>query len=363
MLKSRSPEKHEFEQVLSFLNQQLRADSTWAINLEYPTAVTPQNIHNMSIIESNDKIVSHALFKPLITKTPSAIYKIGAIGSVVTDPSYRQQGLSTLNMQNCLNKATEQNCDLVVLWSDQQEFYRKFGFELAGIEYTYVFDQPFKMQNENLKFIKGTAIDPNAILKLYSQHTVNTVRTVDEIQQFLKIPNSQVFTAWSESNQLLAYAVEGKGADLQSFIHEWGGQVPALTDLFSHIVKTEQKNYHIMVPTHSTNMRSALDKLELFCHQGFMGMIRIHNFDAVALKVKKAFRAEGYDQFVLEKNNGQVVFGCGTDLYTLDHETDLVKILFGPAHVDDMTFIKAETRQILKQILPLPLWIWGWDSI
>ena len=32
--------------------------------------MTPQNIHNMSIIESNDKIVSHALFKPLITKTP-----------------------------------------------------------------------------------------------------------------------------------------------------------------------------------------------------------------------------------------------------------------------------------------------------
>ena len=114
----------------------------------------------------------------------------------------------------------------------------------------------------------------------------------------------------------------------QRFIHEWGGQVSALTDLFSHIVRTEQKNYHIMVPAHSTNMRNALDKLELFCHQGFMGMIRIHNFEAVALKVKKAFRAEGYDQFVLEKNNGQVIFGCGTDLYTLDHETDLVKILF-----------------------------------
>lgn len=369
MLKPRSPEQHEFDHVVEFLNQQLRADSTWPINSEYPTALTPSNIHNMSIIteegptSEQQKIISHALIKPIITKTPYAIFKLGAIGSVVTDPSHRQQGLSTLNMQNCLAKATAQDCDLVILWTDKTEFYQKFGFELAGSENTYVFTEAQPQRTQGIRFVKGTQIDPQAILKLYSQHSVGSLRSIDDIQQYLKIPNANVYTAWSSTNQLLAYAVDGKGADLQTFIHEWGGQVDALIDLVGHMVKSEGKSYHLMVPNHSINLRKTLDDLEIFCHRGFLAMLRIHNFESVAMKVKRAFRAEGFDQIVLEKQHGQIVFGYGQDLYTLDQEADLAKILFGPTTIDEMTFIKAETREILGQILPLPLWVWGWDSI
>lgn len=369
MLKPRSPEQHEFDHVVEFLNHQLRADSTWPINSEYPTALTPSNMHNMSIItEDGDtpeqqKIISHALIKPIVTKTPYAIYKLGAIGSVVTDPLHRQQGLSTLNMQNCLAKATAQDCDLVILWTDKTEFYQKLGFELAGSENTYVFTAPQLQRTENIRFVKGTQVDPQAILKLYSQHSVGSLRSIDDIQQYLKIPNSNVYTAWSSSNQLLAYAVDGKGVDLQTFIHEWGGQVDALIDLVSHMVKTENQSYHLMVPSHSTNLRKTLDSLEIFCHRGFLAMLRIHNFEAIAMKVKRAFRTEGFDQIVLEKQHGQIVFGYGQDLYTLDEEADLAKILFGPTSADEMTFIKPETREIFGAILPLPLWVWGWDSI
>jgi len=366
MVKARSPHQHEFNNVVDFLNTQLRENTTWAINTEYPTALTPSNIHNMSIITDDvddQKIISHALLKPIITKTPHAIYKIGAIGSVVTAPEYRNQGLSTLNMQNCLAKATAQNCDLVVLWTDQQDFYRKFGFELAGFENTYIFDHELPIQTINTKFIKGPQIDPQAILKLYSQHTVGSVRTIDDMYQYLKIPNAQIFTVWSNTNQLLAYAIEGKGADLQSFIHEWGGQVTALIDLISYMVKTENKNYHLMVPEHSKNLKSTLDNMGIYCHKGFLGMIRIHDFESISVKVKKAFRAEGLEQIVLEKQNQQIIFGYGTDLYTLDNESDLVKILFGPTKIDDLSFIQPGTREILSKVLPMPLWVWGWDSI
>lgn len=364
MLKPRSPEQHEFDHVVEFLNHQLRAESTWPINSEYPTALTPSNMHNMSIITEEDgSILSHALIKPIITKTPYAIYKIGAIGSVVTDPSHRQQGLSTLNMQNCLAKATAQDCDLVMLWTDKTDFYQKFGFELAGSENTYVFDKPQAPRCENIRIVKGTQVDPQAILKLYSQHSVGSMRSIDDIQQYLKIPNSNLYTAWSSTNQLLAYAVDGKGADLQTFIHEWAGQIDGLIDIISHMVKTENKTYHLMVPQHAKNLRRILDALDVYCHRGFLAMLRIHNFDSVAMKVKRAFRAEGFDQIVLEKQHGQIVFGYGQDLYTLDEEADLAKILFGPTTIDEMTFIKPETREVLGTILPLPLWVWGWDSI
>lgn len=367
MMKPRSPEQHEFNTVVEFLDSQLRDHQNWSIKAEYPTAMTPNNIHNMSIITDDDEqhILSHALIKPLITKTPQAIYKIAAIGSVVTAPEHRNKGLSTLNMQNCLAKATAQNCDLVVLWTDKHEFYQKFGFELAGFDNTFIIEKKLEVTQPlaNIKFVKGPQIDPQALLKQYSNHTVGSVRSLDDIQQYLKIPNTQIYTAWSESNQLLAYAIEGKGLDLQTFIHEWGGQVTPLLQLINHMIEQEGKTYHLMVPQHSINLINTLKLQNVFSHHGYLGMIRIHNFEMLAQKIKKAFRAEGLDQFVLEKQHGQIVFGYGTDLYTLDHESDLTRILFGPVAIDDMNFIKTETRKVLSEILPLPLWIWGWDSI
>lgn len=363
MHKPRSPEAHELQKVVSFLNDHLRQNTQWNINQEYPTALTPQNAHNMSIIEENEQIVSHAVIKPIITKTPQAIFRIGAIGSVVTHPDYRNQGLSSQNLQNCLTKATAQNCDLVVLWTDKFDYYRKFGFELAGMEYSYEFNQAQPIENKEARFVKGSQVDPNAILKLYNQHTVNSVRTADEVAKFMKIPNSNIYTLWSPQNQLLAYSIEGKGADLTNYIHEWGGSVQALIDLWSFMVRTENKTYRIIVPQHSQNLRRRLMAISPTQHEGFLGMIRIQDFNSISQKIKKAFRAEGLDQFVLEKQHGEVVIGYGSDLYTLNNESDLVRILFGPITTSQLNFMKTETQEILAKVLPMPLWIWGWDSI
>lgn len=361
----RSPEAHELDEVVEFLNANLRENSTWTINQEYPTAITLNNIHNMSIItdENDEKIVSHAVIKPIITKTPYAIFRIGAIGSVVTAEAARNQGYSTLNLQNCLAKASAQNCDLVILWTDKFDFYRKFGFELAGFEWTYQISQKRPIQNPELRFVKGVQVDPQAILKTFNQHTVNSVRTVDDVYKYMRIPNSNIYTAWNKQNQLMAYAVEGKGADLQNYIHEWGGQVTSLLDLIQYMIQTENKSYTVMVPAHSVNLRQKLSEVADSAHQGYLGMIRIQDFDSVANKVKRAFRAEGLDLITLEKQHGQIVFGYGSDLYTLDNESDLVQLLFGPLQMEQLGFMKPETQKVLSKMLPLPLWVWGWDSI
>jgi N-acetylglutamate synthase-like GNAT family acetyltransferase len=359
----RSPEEHELKKVLQFLNENLRDNTDWNINQEYPTALNTQNLHNMSIIEDDSKIVSHAVIKPIITKTPYAIFRIGAIGSVITDPKYRNQGLSTQNLQNCLAKASGQNCDLVMLWTDQFDFYRRFGFELAGQECSYELTQAFPIENKDARFIKGNRIDPQALLKLYNTHTVNSVRSRDDIQKFLNIPNSNVYTMWSLNNDLLAYAVEGKGADLTNYIHEWGGSVSSLLDLWNFMIRAESKSYRVICPAHALNLRQKLRQYATSEHHGYLGMIRIHEFESIALKIKKAFRAEGLDRLVLEKQHGEVVLGYGTDLYTLNNEVDLVRVLFGPTTTSQLSFMKLETQQILGKILPLPLWVWGWDSI
>ena len=362
---ARSPEPVELNKVVDFLNKNLRLNVAWPITKEYPTAFTSANLHNMSIItdESADRILSHAVLKPFICKTPNAVFKIGAIGSVVTDPSARHQGLSKKNLENCIAKANDQECDFMMLWSDQYDFYRKFGFELAGFEHAFTISKAPPIVNKDLKFIKSTRIDPAALLKLYNQHTVNSVRTLEEIHQYLNIPNSNVFTLWTPQNQLVAYAVEGKGIDLQNYIHEWGGSVPDVTDLLSHMLQSEKVTYTFMCPHHSLNMKNKLGLISDFVNDGFLGLIKINNFERLALKIKKMFLAEGFDQITLEKKNGEIIFGHKTDLYTLKNESDFVKIVFGPTLIKDLGFVINDTASVLEKVFPLPLWVWGWDSV
>lgn len=359
----RSPETHELAQVVDFLNTHLRQNASWTIANEYPTAIAQHNMHNMSIITEDEKIISHALLKVFVIKTPHAIFKVGAIGSVVTDPNHRRKGYSKKNIEHCEELARKQDCDLIILWTDQFDYYRKMGFELAGYDYSFLYEKAAQIKNKNLRFVTGNNVDPQALLKLYSQHTVHAVRSIDDFKHYLKIPNSNLFTAWSPDNQLLAYAVEGKGADLINYIHEWAGQVDALVDLFEYIRQQKNEVITIMAPAHSQNLRKHVSATAAVSHQGFLGMLKIINHENLLNKIKKAFRAEGLDKIVLERQNQHYVFGFGTDLYTLEKEADLVQLLFGPLEVKSLSFVSEDVKNKLSHLLPMPLWIWGWDSI
>src|SRR5262245_44580133 len=135
----RPPTPAEFSRILEFLNRNLRQNESWSISSEYPTALNEGNLGNIRIIKENNEILSHAVLRPLLIKTPIGMFKIAAIGSVVTDPRYRTQGLSSQIVEDCLEAARAQGCDFAILWTNLYEFYRKFGFELAGSEISYIF--------------------------------------------------------------------------------------------------------------------------------------------------------------------------------------------------------------------------------
>lgn len=359
----RSPNEAELPHVLEFLNQKLRHEAPWSIAAEYPTAFSRNNLHNMRIIADEGKVLSHAVLKPLIIKSPHVIFKVGAIGSVVTHDEHRGQGLSTQIVKDCLKMATEQSCDIAILWTDLFDFYRRMGFELAGNEVSFVIEEDFEVNNEGLRFSTDPRVSPDAIYRLYSSHSINSVRTIEETKKFLSIPQTKVYTAWESNGQLAAYAIEGKGIDLGGYIHEWGGAVSKLMALFSFIRMQKGQPVTVICPRHATNLVQQLEKMPVTKNHGFLGMIKLVNFDQLSAKIKRAFRAEGVADIVLEKHPTQYVFGIGTDLYTINKETDMVRLLFGPVDYRALDMFKPETLDKLEKILPLPLWIWGWDSI
>lgn len=359
----RSPQEKEFPRVLEFLDKNLRKQINWSIAAEYPTALTPANIHNIKIIATQDEVLAHAVLKPLIIKTPHIVFKAGAIGSVVTADSHQGNGYSSTIIQDCLKSATEQACDIAILWTDIFDFYRKFGFELAGSEVSFVVENEFEANLENLRFSNTMRVAPDAIQRLYSQHSVGSVRTSEDIRKFLNIPQTTVYTAWEPNGQLAAYAVEGKGIDLGGYIHEWGGATSKLMALFSYIRTQKQTAYTIICPKHSQNLIRQLSQITNSINYGFLGMIKITNFEALATKIKRAFRAEGIADFSLEKHPDYYLFGVGQELLTLKNESDLTQLLFGPVDYKMLNAFSDEALNKLQKILPLKFWVWGWDSI
>lgn len=361
----RSPVVDEWPQVMDFLNLNLRSQAGWSIAAEYPTTLHFSNLHNMRIIKEHERVLSHAVLRPIIVKSPHLIYKVGAIGSVVTDESHRGKGLSTQIIGDCINLAGQQQCDIAILWTNLYDFYRKMGFELAGSEVSIILEDNFSAPtNEYFRFSSEKNVSSESIFRLYSQHSVSTVRSPEEIKKYLTIPNTQIHTAWSTDGQLSAYAIEGKGADLTGYIHEWGGSVSALLALFSHIRKEKNSSITIICPRHANNLISQLKSINgAIPNFGYLGMIKIINFEQLSAKIKRAFRSEGIADFVLEKQDKNYIFGVGKELFTLENESLVTQLLFGPVDYKEIGIFSEQALSKIQKILPLQFWLWGWDSI
>ncbi len=361
----RAPAPSEYPEIVNFLDKSLRPDKKWSIVSEYPTALSQVNLNNIRIIKDNGEVLSHAVLKPLIVKTPVAVFKAGAIGSVVTNSSYRSQGLSKQIIDECLDEAQKQDCDFAILWTNLYDFYRKFGFELTGNEISIIVENELSLPApSNLIFREGSNVDPAAIYKLYSRHTVCTVRTVEDIRNFLKIPNARIYTAWDSQGALAAYAIEGKGVDLDGYIHEWGGGVSEVVQLTQHIYKTQQRPITLIAPIHSVSLIEKFRSFGCMIHEGHLGMIKILKTEALFSKITRHARNDhGMADFVLEKVGDEFHIGTTQSSYKTSSEREVVSFLFGPSRPSDIHKFEQKTADKLNQIFPLRLWFWGWDSI
>lgn len=360
----RAPNDAEFNSVVQFLDSHLRPQVDWSIQAEYPVAISPANIGNIRIIKENDQVLSHAVMRYVIIKTPVGLFKVAAIGSVVTSSEHRNRGYSKTIIENCLEAARAHGCDFAILWTDLFDFYRKMGFELAGSETSLVIEKELNVADGGLKFMESSKVSAEAVHRLYSQHTVSSLRTLSETQSYLQIPNMRVYTAWDQTGILKAYAIEGKGADLNGYVHEWGGGVSSLLPLFAHIRKTQARPVTVISPRHSQNLiQQVKAHAGVTMNEGFLGMIKLLNHPHLFGKIKRYARNIGVSDFVLERVDGQTYIGSKETIFKTDADTDVIRLIFGPYKASQIHNFDPVTTETLEAVLPVPMWIWGWDSI
>ena len=102
--------EHELGDLVQFLSSHLRPNNSWTIAEEYPLAIHNDNLNNVRVIKDETGFLSAAIMKPLVLKSPAGVFKAAAIGSVVTSPDHRNQGLSQKILEACLESARAHGC-------------------------------------------------------------------------------------------------------------------------------------------------------------------------------------------------------------------------------------------------------------
>lgn len=359
-----APSDSEVKQLILFLNHSLRPQIKWSIDQEYPLVFCEENRKNLRVISQENEILSHAAFKPLWIRTPLGLFKVATLGNVVTHQHHRRQGLSQKVLQSCLDRAVSENCDFAILWTELYDFYQKLDFELAGYEISFVMEKEFQVPASSFRFIKMDKISPETFLKLYLKHSVYSLRSEEEVKQHLRIPNTSVYTAWDETHQLKAYAIEGKGMDLSKYIHEWGGDVSSLLGLFSYIRRERKTPITLISPAHSQNLIRHLSQYrkEIHRHDGFLGMIRLLNVENLFSKIAKYAFSLGINDFSFQtKNKTHVISMNGKTSKALSMK-ELTQLIFGSPKKNSGK-LPFEMPKGEPQVFPIPMWIWGWDSV
>lgn len=220
----------------SLLQRSLREPGlNFPIESEYPIVLSTNGNQFSFCFKEGTELVAHANLWPrsVTCKITNQKWNIGLIGNVATDERFRGRGIMTGVLDNLKAAATANDLTMLILWSDLLEFYQKQSFRSFSEEIRYIFNVdslaglPAAGTNF-IKFEKNRIYDDTlrTFLNLRPQTNPSVERTIAEFQAMLSIPLLQIYCSTSASGKVLAYAVKGKGADMASVIHEWGGVSP-----------------------------------------------------------------------------------------------------------------------------------------
>lgn len=350
--------------LFEFLNSQLRPESPWSISDEYPLFYSENNFENLRIATVGDQIVAHAGVRFFIAKTHFGLVKIAAVGSVVTHPEHRSKGLSQNLIQQLMDKAWQEGADIAVLWTDLHDFYKKIGFELAGTELTVELSSQFKVASDpSLKYLLDQKFSSEALLKGFLKHSVNSLRKASDIESYLRIPNSRIHSVWDQNHKLLAYAIEGKGADLQDYVHEWGGETTPLLSLLSKVNTNRSRHLKILAAPHHQNF---LKNLRAQGSEEFVGclcMMKWIDPDRMFRKINLYAAQKGMKNFFVSRQDDLFKIQVNGQVFQTDQGSDFIPLIFGPTTAQHFGTFDSATAAELEKVFPLPFWIWGWDSV
>ncbi|MEK7690973.1 MAG: GNAT family N-acetyltransferase, partial [Bdellovibrionota bacterium] len=184
---------------------------------------------------------------------------------VATDPASRGQGLASVCVERCLQKARAAGASVAVLWGSEHKLYGRLGFRLAGVQ---LLGPLGAIEVGNSEQLNNTGKAPKlhegwvpALFDLIAgERTRGLILQERDRTWFSQHRHTHWYWLGKDSRHPLAYAAINRGIDLPGIMHEWGGEADALrvllaslasrfpaTQLLAHpdILKTRGMNFKV----------------------------------------------------------------------------------------------------------------------
>ncbi|SMF55344.1 GNAT family N-acetyltransferase [Pseudobacteriovorax antillogorgiicola] len=253
------------------------------IQSEYPIVLGEKGTEFSHCLFHDDRIVAHANLWPrdLMDSLGQRVAKVGLIGNVATDESYRGQGFMKQLFQSLESKAILADLEALILWSDLSLFYQKLGFQSLSQEWHHQFDLRHRRGAGNFRLIPSDEIhlvDPTTLLAIRTSTRYTLHRSPNEFLEMLHIPNLDLCLEYGIHNEVIAYCITGKGYDMIGVIHEWGA--PSIDHLVNMIrfVQESFKFPEIILLSPGTlakSRRKQLDARATKTVKGPMGLVKL----------------------------------------------------------------------------------------
>jgi hypothetical protein len=204
----------------------------------------------------------------------------------------------------------------------------------------------------------------SAVIELHEREVLRTERSSEEYEAYLGIPKTKALVAM-RGNSVTAYAVMGKGEDFRYCIHEWGGEARDLLCLVRTFFSSSNlAELIILAPVHESEFTRLLQQMQVPKAFEYLAMMKIIDVDGFS-KVLNDYLHDRLEQsFRISRDGSGLKVQVGTEEIPVEREQTLVRALFGPDSPSRLLRgLSHETASALDEALPIPLFIWGLDSV
>ncbi len=373
MEKVRCPRPDEFPRLLDWLDDGLRGGRRGRLAAEYPVALSPADLGAHLLIEESGGFLSHAFVRRVDAVAREISVSLGMIGLVYSAPEARNRGLASACVEAAIAELARSGAQLIALWTDRTRFYTRLGFGLSGREWIWRLDAARVERARRISRDRdddGSRPRTSEVSGPRERDAEILERAASERPAFVRRAPGQLARAWTAADcevkvarrdgVPVAYSALGRGDDFPGIVHEWAGEPAALLDCLSAHLETRTA-IGLLSSSAGEPLTDRLRDAGAVASPGGFAWLRI--VDASALWSSIVAKAPGLSGTALSGAGDSFTLEAGAVKLSLRHR-ELCALIAGPRlPAGILADLPEPWLGALRERLPLPLFVWGFDSI
>lgn len=242
----------------STLDAWLLPDAFYSVQHTWPQLYRSDGEGRFFVIADGERLLAHCATRNVTVHGDHGAHRICLLGSVVTDPDLRGQGLASQVLAAAL-RANSPHVAATLLWAERPGLYARAGFVPGPDEQCLAIA---RRPHADLTGVRlATISDHAAMHALHERKPWRVERSLSTMATLLSTPGMTTFVL-ERNGVVVAYACCGKGADLQGHWHELGGDDEHLAVLLPAAMHAnEQIDAMLLLPPYRPQLATRLDRI------------------------------------------------------------------------------------------------------